>query len=88
MQCITPTTQPVPSQHSMTQSAPQNRHIDQSEPNTYQPRDKLVSISELSYLLHRQLKIKGEIDNHTSDITDRNVCRQMYEGIQEDFRDS
>lgn len=89
------TTQPLSSQHSLTQPAAHNtdshtphyRH--QSVPNTYQPGEKMVSIRELSYLHRREFKIQGgQIGDSTSDITYSNVCRQIDEGIQEGFSDS
>ncbi|XP_031725978.1 uncharacterized protein LOC116395901 [Anarrhichthys ocellatus] len=94
MQCITtPTTQSVSSQPSVTQSAAQNRETlyssDQYKPSTLQPREKVISIRELSYLQRREFKIQGgQIGDHNSDITYSNVCKQIDEGIQEDFSDS
>ncbi|XP_046718415.1 uncharacterized protein LOC124394318 [Silurus meridionalis] len=51
--------------------------------------DKLVSLRELSYLHRREFKIQGgQIGDHGSDISYNNVCRQIEEGVKEQFSDA
>lgn len=58
----------------------------QSTPVTH---DKLVSLRELSYLHRRELKIQGgQIGDQGSDLGYNSVCRQMEEGLKEQFSDA
>jgi hypothetical protein len=49
----------------------------------------MISLRGLSYLHRGDLKMQsGQIGDYTSDITYNSVCKQLEEGIKEDFSDS
>lgn len=79
------------------QSAPhspvRSQHISntnhQKEHSTPMTHDKMVSLRELSYLHRREFKIQGgQIGDQGSDITYNNVCRQIEEGLKEQFSEA
>lgn len=52
-------------------------------------QDKLVSLKELSYLHRREFKLQGgQIGDQGSDISYNSVCRQIEEGLREQFSDA
>lgn len=52
-------------------------------------QDKLVSLRDLSYLHRRELKIQGgQIGDQGSDLSYNSVCRQIEEGLKEQFSDA
>lgn len=52
-------------------------------------QDKLVSLRELSYLHRREFKLQGgQIGDNGSDISYNSVCRQLDEGLKEQFSDA
>lgn len=82
----------IPSQTS--QSTPQSPvrlpHLSSTrqrgENATTMNHDKMVSLRELSFLHRREFKIQGgQIGDQGSDITYNNVCRQIEEGLKEQF---
>ena len=76
-----PTTHPT-SQPTPLQLPPKN-------PDTpHHTHEKMVSLKELSYLHRREFKVQGgQIGDHSSDISYTSVCRQMDEGLKENFGD-
>lgn len=59
-----------------------------SEHATFGTPDKMISLRELSYLHRRELKIQGgQIGDQGSDISYNSVCRQIDEGLKEQFSD-
>lgn len=72
---------------SKSQYKSNNNHPD--EHPTSITHDKMVSLRELSYLHRREFKILGgQIGDQGSDITYNNVCRQIEEGVKEQFSES
>lgn len=60
-----------------------------SENTTPLTHDKLISLRELSYLHRRELKIQGgQIGDQGSDLSYNSVCRQMEDGLKEQFSDA
>lgn len=60
-----------------------------SEHPTSVTQDKLVSLRDLSYLHRRELKIQGgQIGDQGSDLSYNSVCRQIEEGLKEQFSDA
>ena len=56
---------------------------------THVTPDKLVSLRDLSYLHRREFKIQGgQIGDPGSDISYNSVCRQIEEGLKEQFSDA
>lgn len=79
-------------QHTVNQSAPLHANaqpapslsVHQAAP--HQAQDRVVSLQDLSYLPRREFKIQGgQIDDNTSDISYNNVCRQIDEGVRQNF---
>lgn len=55
------------------------------QPNAY---EKMMTLKDLSYLHRREFKVQGgQIGDHSSDISYNSVCRQMEEGLKENFSD-
>lgn len=51
--------------------------------------EKLVSLRELSYLHRREFKLQGgQIGDQGSDLSYNSVCRQIEEGVKEQFSDA
>lgn len=49
----------------------------------------VVSLKDLSYLPRREFKVQGgQVGDHTSDISFNSVCRQIEEGIKDNFTES
>ncbi|KAJ8008316.1 hypothetical protein DPEC_G00103570 [Dallia pectoralis] len=62
---------------------------DLSENSTPFTQDKLFSLRELSYLHRRELKIQGgQIGDQGSDLSYNSVCRQIENGLKEQFSDA
>ncbi len=60
-----------------------------SENLTPLTHDKLLSLRELSYLHRRELKIQGgQIGDQGSDLSYNSVCRQIGDGLKEQFSDA
>ena len=60
-----------------------------SEHPTSVTQDKLVSLRDLSYLHRREFKIQGgQIGDQGSDMSYNSVCRQIEEGLKEQFSDA
>ncbi|CAI5655013.1 unnamed protein product [Oreochromis niloticus] len=52
-------------------------------------RDKVVSLRDLAYLHRREFKIHGgQIGDQGSDISYNSICRQIEEGLKEQFNDA
>lgn len=83
----TQTLQPAP--HSLVRSQHISNTNHQKEHSTPMTHDKMVSLRELSNLHRREFKIQGgQIGDQGSDITYNNVCRQIEEGLKEQFSES
>ncbi|KAI5613075.1 hypothetical protein C0J50_11435 [Silurus asotus] len=51
--------------------------------------EKVVSLQDLSYLQRREFKIQGgQIGDYASDITYASVCRQIDDGVKENFSEA
>ncbi|KAK2852490.1 hypothetical protein Q7C36_007691 [Tachysurus vachellii] len=94
MQCKhTPTPQSVPQSSVKIGCTMQSSIIagtrGLSEHATPLTQDKLLSLRELSYLHRRELKIQeGQIGDQGSDLSYNSVCRQMEDGLKEQFSDA
>lgn len=83
----TQTTQPAPllpirSRHESNPNC-------QKEHSTSGSHDKMVSLRELSFLHRKEFKIQGgQIADQGSDITYNSVCRQIEEGLREQFSEA
>lgn len=79
------THQTVP--QSPAKSVPQSRCS--TEHSTHAAPDKVVSLRDLSYLHRREFKIQGgQIGDLGSDISYNSICRQIDEGLKEQFSDA
>lgn len=90
---LTPTPQSAPQSPVKTQPMSQSNNAAgtrcASEHATPVTPNRLVSLRELSYLHRRELKIQGgQIGDQGSDLSYNNVCRQMEEGLKEQFSDT
>ncbi|XP_014898301.1 uncharacterized protein LOC106953786 [Poecilia latipinna] len=57
--------------------------------NTPLVQDGLISLRDLSYLHRREFKIQGgQIGDQGSDINYNNICRQIDEGLRDQFSDT
>lgn len=73
---------PVRSQH-ITNTSRQKEH------STPMAHDNMVPLRELAFLHRREFKIQGgQIGDQGSDITYNNVCRQIEEGLREQFSEA
>lgn len=94
MQCKhTPTPQSAPQASAKIGLTSQSSNVagtrGLSENSTLLTHDKLLSLRELSYLHHRELKIQGgQIGDQGSDLSYNSVCRQMEDGLKEQFSDA
>lgn len=51
--------------------------------------EQVVSLKDLSYIHRREFKVQGgQIGDHSSDISFNSVCRQIEEGIKDNFTES
>jgi len=89
----TPTTQSVPQSSvkigltSPSSNVAGTRGL--SENSTPLTHDKLLSLRQLSYLHRREFKIQGgQIGDQGSDLSYNSVCRQMEDGLKEQFSDA
>ncbi|KAL2092809.1 hypothetical protein ACEWY4_012607 [Coilia grayii] len=49
----------------------------------------MVSLKDLSYLQRREFKVhRGQIGDHSSDITYNSICKQIDEGVREGFSET
>lgn len=72
---------------SLDKNAPDTRG--KSEHPTRVTPDKMVSFRELSHLYRREFKIQGgQTGDQGSDISYNSVCRQIEEGLKEQFSDA
>ncbi len=81
----------TPTQHNTLsqQTSDTTQHTSQPEDPKQLHSDRVFPISSLSYIPHREFKIHGgQIGDHTSDITYNNVCRQIDNGVKENFSDA
>lgn len=94
MQCKhTPTPQSVPQSSVKIGCTTQSSNVagtrGLSKHSTPLTHDKLLSLRELSYLHRRELKIQGgQIGDQGSDLSYNSVCRQMEDGLKEQFSDA
>lgn len=79
---------PTPQSPTQPQPMPQNSVRSQAERTTPATRDAVVSLREL-HLHRREFKIQGgQIGDQGSDMSYSSVCRQMDEGLKEQFTDA
>lgn len=76
-----------------TWPVPPNRAPSHSERETDTSRhpgvEQIVSLKDLAYIHRREFKVQGgQIGDHTSDISYNSVCRQIEEGLKDNFTDS
>lgn len=75
--------------HIIPEGREMTNNVNNSEHNSPMNSDKVVSLRELSYLHRREFKIQGgQIGDQGSDISYNNVCRQIEEGLKEQFSDA
>lgn len=88
---------PSRTSQEVTQSKGRPMSLDRNTPDTKSKsehptsvtQDKLVSLRDLSYLHRRELKIQGcQIGDQGSDLSYNSVCRQIEEGLKEQFSDA
>lgn len=90
---LTPTPQSAPQSPVKTQPMSQSNNAagtrcvgEHSTPVTH---DRWVSLRELSNLHRRELKIQGgQVGDQGSDLSYNSLCRQMEEGLKEQFSDT
>ena len=88
----TPTSHPTP-HYTPVHPPPQNHdtphHAHQSDTtHPFHTHEKMVSLKDLPYLHRREFKVQGgQIGDHSSDISYNSVCRQMEEGLKDNFGD-
>lgn len=59
------------------------------ELHTQPPPSAVVSLKDLPYLQRREFKVQGgQVGDNTSDISYNSVCRQIEEGIKDNFTES
>lgn len=52
-------------------------------------REGMISLRDLTYLQRREFKVQeGQVGDHSSDISNNNVCKQIEEAIKEGFQDT
>lgn len=78
--------------HTMTQPVTQRndatQHNNHPEKTTQLVPENVISLRDLSYLQHREFKIQGgQIGDYASDITYTNICRQIEDGIKQNYSD-
>lgn len=57
--------------------------------NVRPPPSPVVSLKDLPYLPRREFKVQGgQVGDHMSDISYNSVCRQIEEGLKENFTES
>ena len=73
--------------HPPLQNHDTTHHAHQSDTtHSFHTHEKMVSLKDLSYLHRREFKVQGgQIGDHSSDISYNSVCRQMEEGLKENF---
>ncbi|XP_032363237.1 uncharacterized protein LOC116675718 isoform X1 [Etheostoma spectabile] len=82
------TAQPKIAQPFPVNSAPLHSRT-QPDAAIYQPPEKGLSLKDLPYIQRREFKVQGgQIGDHSSDISYNSVCRQMEEGVKDNFTDS
>lgn len=60
-----------------------------SQSNVRPPPGPVVSLKDLPYLPRREFKVQGgQVGDHMSDISYNSVCRQIEEGLKENFTES
>lgn len=65
--------------HSSTQTGATTHHMS----------EQVVSLKDLPYIRRRESKVQGgQIGDHSSDISYNNVCRQIEEGVKDNFTES
>lgn len=87
------TSQPAFQSPAKTQYMSHNKNVSDTKcrDELFKPvtHDKVVSLRDLSYLHRREFKIQGgQIGDHVSDISYSSVCRQMEEGLKEQFSEA
>lgn len=66
-----------------------NHSSSQSVQAAHAKQEKVVSLRDLAHLHHREFKIQGgQIGDQGSDISNNNVCRQIDEGLKEQFSEA
>lgn len=82
------TSHPTPQSPAQVEPMPQSSPRGQSESTTPATRDAVVSLRAL-HLHRREFKIQGgQIGDQGSDMSYSTVCRQMDEGLKEQFTDA
>ncbi|XP_061882771.1 uncharacterized protein LOC133633945 [Entelurus aequoreus] len=78
---------PMPTSHLTSKPTP--LQLPPQNPDTpHHTHEKMVSLRDLSYLHRREFKVQGgQIGDHSSDISYTSVCRQIDEGLKENFGD-
>lgn len=66
-----------------------NHSSSQSVQAAHAKQEKVVSLRDIAHLHHREFKIQGgQIGDQGSDISNNNVCRQIDEGLKEQFSEA
>lgn len=82
------TAQPTPAQPTSPNIAPSHSST-RSDGTSHHASEQVVSLKDLSFIQRREFKVQGgQIGDHSSDISYNSVCRQIEEGVKDNFTDT